>query len=79
MEYGWTCITNLLKHKAELYSVFYKSLKTISKQICIIVQNNFIRNKHLNGLKINLKTYGYPEKIVEIGILKTFKIQQTIP
>ena len=79
MEYGWTCITNLLKHKTELYSVFYKSLKTIAKQICIIVENKFIRNTHLNGLKMNLKTYGYHEKIIEIGILKTFKIQQTIP
>ena len=40
----------------------------MAKWICTIVENNFIKKKHLNGLKRNFKTYGYPEKIVEIEI-----------
>ena len=34
--------------------------------------------QHLNELKRNFKTYGYPEKILEIGIQKPLNIPQTI-
>ena len=40
----------------------------MARQICAIVENNSIKNKHLNELRTNFKTYGFPEKIIEIQI-----------
>ena len=42
-----------------------------------IVENNSLKNKHLKELKENFRIYGYPEKVVEIGVLKALKIPQT--
>ena len=69
MVYGWICITNLLIHN----DVFH----TPHRRICTIVENNSRKNKHLRELKENFRTYGYPEKIVAIGIQKALKIPQT--
>ena len=44
--------------------------------ICTIVENNFLKNKHLGDLKENFRTYGYPKKVVEIGRQKELKISQ---
>ena len=41
-----------------------------TRRICRIVENSSLRNKHLRDLKENFRTYGYPEKCVEIGIQK---------
>ena len=38
--------------------------------------NNSLENKHLKDLKQNFKTYGYPKKVVEIGIQKVLKIPE---
>ena len=46
----------------------------MARQIHVIVENNSIKNKHLNELKGNFKTYGFPEKINEIGLRKALKI-----
>ena len=62
-------------------SIFHKSPKTMYVNIlilmprrhCTIVENNSIKNKHLNDLKTNFKIYSYPEKIVEIGKQKPLK------
>lgn len=50
----------------------------MARQICTIVENNSMEDKHLNELKSNFKTYGYAAKIVEIKIQKALKIQQII-
>ena len=31
----------------------------MARQICVIVENNSIKNKHLHKLKANFKTYGW--------------------
>ena len=49
----------------------------MARRICTIVENNSLKNKHLRELKKNFRTYGYPEKVVEIGIQKALKISQT--
>ena len=49
----------------------------MARRICTIVENNSPRNKHLRELKENFRTYGYPEKVVEIGIQKALKTPQT--
>ena len=49
----------------------------MARCICIIVENNSLKNKHLRELKENFRTYCYPEKVVEIGIQKALKIPQT--
>ena len=49
----------------------------MARRICTIVENNILKNKHLRELKENFRTYGYPEKVVEIGIQKALKIPQT--
>ena len=48
----------------------------MARRICTIVENNSLKNKHLRELKKNFRTYGYPEKVVEIGIQKALKISQ---
>ena len=48
----------------------------MARRICKIAVNNSVKNKHLKQLKENFRTYGHPEKIVEIGILKALKIFQ---
>ena len=48
----------------------------MARRICKIAVNNSVKNKHLKKLKENFRTYGHPEKIVEIGILKALKISQ---
>ena len=48
----------------------------MARWICKIPVNNSVKNKHLKQLKENFRTYGHPEKIVEIGILKALKISQ---
>ena len=48
----------------------------MARRICKIPVNNSVKNKHLKQLKENFGTYGHPEKIVEIGILKALKISQ---
>ena len=45
----------------------------MARRICTIVENNCLKNKHLRELKENFRTYGYPEKVVEIGIQKALK------
>ena len=49
----------------------------MARQILPIVVNNAVKNKHLRQLKDNFRTYGYPEKIVEIGIQKSIKNSST--
>ena len=49
----------------------------LATRICTIVENNSLKNKYLRELKKNYRTYGYPEKVVEIGIQKALKIPQT--
>ena len=50
----------------------------MAKRFCAIEENNsFKKNKHLRELKENFRIYGYPEKVVEIGIQKASKIYQT--
>ena len=49
----------------------------MARRICKIIENNSLKNKHLRELKKNFRTYGYPEKVVEIGIQKALKIPQT--
>ena len=46
----------------------------MARRICTIVGSNSLKNKHLRELKENFRTYGYPEKVVEIGIQKALKI-----
>ena len=44
---------------------FLKNIAFVmARQICTTVESNSIKNKHLNELKRNFKTYGYAEKIV---------------
>ena len=45
--------------------------------MCTVIEYNSLKNKHLRELKKNFRTYGYPEKVVEIGIQKGLKIPQT--
>ena len=45
--------------------------------MCTVVENNSLKNKHLRELEKNFRTYGYAEKVVEIGIQKALKIPQT--
>ena len=56
-------------------------LKNISfvmtRHICTIAKNNFLKNKYLRELKENFRIYGYPEKVVQIGLQKALKIPQT--
>ena len=49
----------------------------LARRICTIVENNSLKNKHLWELKKNFRIYGYPEKVVEIGLQKALKIPQT--
>ena len=49
----------------------------MARRICTTVENNSLRSKHLRGLKENFRSYGYPEKVVEIGMQNTLKIPQT--
>ena len=44
----------------------------MARHICTIVENNPLKSKHLRDLKENFRTYGYPEKVVEIGIQRAF-------
>ena len=48
----------------------------MARRICKIAVNNSVKNKHLKQLKKNFRTYGHPEKIFEIVILKALKISQ---
>ena len=48
----------------------------MSRQICTMVENNSIKNKHLRELKENFNTNNCG-KNVEIGIQKAEKITQT--
>ena len=49
----------------------------MARRICTTVENNSLRSKHLRGLKENFRSYGYPEKVVEIRMQNTLKILQT--
>ena len=49
----------------------------MARRICTIVENYYLKNKHLRELKENFRTYSYPEKVVEIGIQTALKIPQT--
>ena len=49
----------------------------MDRRICTIVENNSIKNKYFKELKENFRTYGYPEKVVEVGMKKGLKIPQT--
>ena len=49
----------------------------MARRICTTVENNSLKNQHLRKLKENFITYGYPKKVVEIGIQKALKILQT--
>ena len=49
----------------------------MARHICTIVENNSVKNTHLRDLKENFRIYGYPKKVVEIGIQKALKIPQT--
>ena len=49
----------------------------MARRICTIVENYSLKNKRLRELKKNFRTYGYPEKVVEIGTQKALKILQT--
>ena len=40
----------------------------MARRICTIVENNSLKKKHLRELKKSFRTYGYPGKVVEIGI-----------
>ena len=51
----------------------------MARRILAIGVNNAVKSKHLRQLKENFRTYGYPEKIVEIGIQKALKISQPTP
>ena len=48
----------------------------MTRRICTIVENYSLKNKHLRELKENFITYGYPEKVIEIGIQKALEIPQ---
>ena len=48
----------------------------MGRRIYTIVKKNSLKNEHLRELKVNFKTFGYPEKVVEIGIQKALKIPQ---
>ena len=48
----------------------------MARTICTRVKNNSLKEKHLRELKENVRTYGFPKKIVEIGIQKASKIPQ---
>ena len=48
----------------------------MGRRIYTKVKKNSRRNEHLRELKVNFKTFGYPEKVVEIGIQKALKIPQ---
>ena len=49
----------------------------MARHICTIVENNSLKAKHLIELKEKFRIYGYPEKVVEIGIQKPLRIPQT--
>ena len=49
---------------------------TMAMRICTVVEYNFLKNKHLRELKGSFRTYGYPKKVVKIGIQKVLKIPQ---
>ena len=51
----------------------------MARQILTIAVNNAVKSKHLRQLKENFRTFGYPEKIVEIGIQKALQISQPTP
>ena len=44
----------------------------MARRICTLVENNSHKSKHLRELKETFKTYGYPEKVAEIGMQKVF-------
>ena len=48
----------------------------MARPICTRVENNSLKEKHLRELKENVRTYGFPKKIVKIGIQKASKIPQ---
>ena len=48
----------------------------MTRPICTIVENDSLKSKHLRELKENFRTYGYAEKVDEIGIQKALKIPQ---
>ena len=54
----------------------------MARRVCIIVENNSLSLKkkieHLTELKKNFRTYGYCEKIVQIGIQKSLKFLKPI-
>ena len=59
---------------------FLKNIPFVmARRILTIAVNNAVKSKHLRQLKENSRTYGYPEKIVEIGIQKALKIPQPTP
>ena len=47
---------------------------TLARRICVIVENNSIRQKHLEELKSTLYRQEYPMKIIEAGIKKALSI-----
>ena len=49
----------------------------MTRRICSIVENNYVKNKSLRQLKENFRTYHYFEKNVEIRMQKALKIPQT--
>ena len=49
----------------------------MARWICRTVENNYLKNRHLRELKENIRTYGYPKNIDEIGIQKALIIPQT--
>ena len=51
-------------------------LFTSARRICVIVENNSIRQKHLEELKNTLYRHEYPMKSIEAGIKKALSIPQ---
>ena len=45
----------------------------MARRICTMAENNSLNKKHLRELKENFRSYGYPKKVVEIGIQKALK------
>ena len=55
-------------------SILHKSSKTLLQKYSIC---NGETHHHNSRKKENFRTYGYPEKVVKIGIQKALKIPQT--
>ena len=47
-----------------------------ARRICTIAENNSVKKRHLKRLKENLRTYGYPEKLLKLEYKKTLQIPQ---